>query len=157
MLRNSSSQRMLRGAAAGAVATAPMSVLMLAAQKLGLMGRQPPAKITDSMLDQLDVDASPLQRQLLAVAAHVGFGAAAGALFGLLRRRRRRGARAAVEGATFGTAVWATSYAGWVPAFGIMPPPTRDRFGRPPTMLIAHWVFGTTLGLVLARLRRGER
>jgi hypothetical protein len=157
MLRNSSSQRLLRGAVAGAAATAPMTALMFAAQKLGLMGRQPPAKITDAFLDRFDVDASPVQRQLLAAAAHVGFGAAAGALFGLLRRRRRRGARAAVEGATFGTAVWASSYAGWVPAFGIMPPPSRDRFGRPPTMLMAHWVFGTTLGLVLSRLRRGER
>ncbi|HUQ03396.1 MAG TPA: DUF6789 family protein [Kofleriaceae bacterium] len=157
MNRNSPSQRLVRGAVAGAVATAPMTAVMFAAQKLGFMGRQPPAKITDAALDQLEVDGSRLQRDLLAAAAHVGFGAAAGALFGLLRRRRTRGARAAAEGATFGTAVWVTSYAGWVPAFGIMPPPSRDRAGRPSAMLVAHWVFGTALGLVLGRLRRPRR
>jgi len=144
-------QRAAAGAAAGLVATLPMTAVMLAAQRLGLMGDQPPAKITDAMLDAVDLDPTRTQRDWLTVAAHLGFGAGVGALFALLRRRRHTAARAALEGAAYGTLVWTTSYAGWVPELGIMPRPADDRPGRPSSMLVAHWVFGAALGLLLAR------
>ncbi len=131
-----------------------MTAVMLTAQRLGLMGRQPPAKITDAMLDQVDADPPAWVRRLGTALAHVGFGAGAGALYALLRPERRRSARAALEGAAYGTAVWAISYAGWIPALGIMPRPSNDRRGRPLSMLVAHWVFGAALGVIGARRRR---
>src|SRR5687768_3494177 len=70
----------------------------------------------------------------LSLVLHLGFGAAAGALRAALAPRS--------SGVAFGLGVWAASYAGWAPALGLMPPPTRDRPGRPATMIIAHVIYG---------------
>lgn len=146
--------RTLVGAGAGAAATLPMSAVMLLFQRLGWMGQQPPARIVDAALDEAEVPATRRERTVLSVIAHLAFGAGAGALFGLVRGGRPGLGRAALEGAGFGTAVWAASYAGWVPALGIMPPPSKDRPGRPTAMVVAHWVYGATLGAAVARARR---
>ncbi|MDP9001776.1 MAG: hypothetical protein M3O46_16885 [Myxococcota bacterium] len=133
---------------------------MLAAQKVGLTGKLPPAKITDAMLDVVGVRpfvTSPAKKALAAV-NHLAFGGACGALFGLghaLLARRGPGAGAqsggrVAAGVAFGTAVWAVSYAGWVPALGIMPSPQNDRPGRPTAMVIAHWVYGAVLAKLVA-------
>lgn len=142
------------GLAGGALATVPMTATMFAAQKLGRMGKQPPQQITDVMLDKADVTAPRRERRVLAGIAHFAFGAGAGALFALVRPGRPTLARAAIEGAAFATGVWAASYAGWVPALGIMPPPQRDRTDRQVSMVIAHWVFGAALGAFVAHRRR---
>ena len=47
--------------------------------------------------------------------------------------------------------VWIASYVGWVPAAGLMPRPSRDRPGRPTSMVLAHWIFGGTLGFLGTR------
>jgi hypothetical protein len=136
------------GALAGVLATVPMTAVMLGAQRLGLLGEAPPKKITEDLLDP------PPGTKLAATAVtHLGFGGMAGALFGALRRPRST-VRAAVEGVAFGTAVWAASYAGWVPALGILPPPDEDRADRQATMLVAHWVYGATLGVLVAAFGR---
>jgi hypothetical protein len=153
-MMNHATERILVGAGAGALATLPMSAVMLVAQRLGLLGKAPPAKITDAALGAVRVIASRRERKALTGLAHLGFGAGVGALFSLVRPAQPTPARAAVEGAAFATAVWGLSYAGWVPALGIMPPPSRDRPGRPATMLVAHWVFGAVLGVAIARWRR---
>lgn len=152
-------QATARGVAAGVVATAVMSASMRAAQAMGLLGRMPPRKITDHLLDVLGVKhATPrIARRALATINHVGFGASCGALFGLGhallgRRARTRPLATTAAGVAFGTLVWAVSYAGWVPALGVMPRPSRDRFGRPATMVVAHWVYGGVLGALVARL-----
>lgn len=146
-----------QGASAGALATLPMTAVMIGAQKLGLLGTAPPAKITDDLLDAANVDASRTGRSLWTSIAHFGFGAGVGALFSMLRPGRPTLARAALEGCGFATLVWAASYAGWVPALGILPPPQRDRPGRPSSMIAAHLVFGSVLGLVVAARRGGRR
>jgi hypothetical protein len=146
-------RKLEQGATAGALATAPMSAVMLAAQRLGLLGTPPPQKITDAALDGVDADPPRKARMLLATVAHFGFGAAVGALYSLARPGRPSLARGALEGAALGTAVWATSYVGVLPKLGIMPAPSDDRPGRPSTMVVAHWVFGAVLGLVVAARR----
>jgi hypothetical protein len=145
------------GAAGGVLATVPMTAVMLAAQRAGLLGEAPPKKITDAAVDAVDADAAPATRGALTTVAHFGFGATTGALFSALRPGRPSIGRAALEGAAFGTAVWAASYAGWVPALGIMPPPGEDRPFRPTTMIVAHWVFGAALGAWIAYRRGGSR
>lgn len=142
------------GLTSGALATIPMTAVMFAAQKLGLLGKMPPAKITDDVLAKVDVPASRRQRRVLTTIAHVGFGAASGALYSLLRPGRPSMRRAAIEGAAFGTAVWGASYAGWIPALGILPPPDDDRKDRQITMVVAHWIFGVVVGIVVAARRR---
>ena len=140
----------LKGAAAGAVATIGMSGLMAVGRATGWLGRMPPEKITARALDALHVSRSREGQDALATVLHLAFGAGAGALFEPLRRAARVPVPAPLLGAAFGTLVWGVSYAGWIPALGIMPPPRRDRPGRPAVMLAAHWVYGGLLGALVS-------
>lgn len=140
-----------RGAAAGTLATLFMSSLMLLGRRAGLMGSMPPEKITTRFLRGTGFHPDRRQRNLAASVAHVGFGAAGGVGFSAFNLRGRTVPAALLLGLAYGTAVWAVSYLGWVPALGIMPPADRDRPGRPQTMLAAHWLYGAALGLLLRR------
>jgi len=137
--------RSVRGAAAGAAATVAMSGVMLVGQRQGRLGRQPPEQITEAGLDAADVGADEPTEDALATAAHFGFGAGAGAAFELLALRKAPLPAEAV-GALYGLTVWAASYGGWIPAAGILPPPSRDRDDRVATILVAHLVYGVALG-----------
>ncbi|MET0594447.1 MAG: FAD-dependent oxidoreductase [Polyangiaceae bacterium] len=140
----------LRGGAAGAVATVAMTAVMLAERELGLLGQLPPKKLVRGARRALGiVGTSHRTDNVVTTAAHLGFGVAMGSLYGLANPRRRRPLVGALLGAGFGTAVWAASYAGWIPALGLMPPPRRDRPFRPASMVVAHWVFGAVLGAFL--------
>jgi hypothetical protein len=145
---------LVRGAGAGVAATGAMSVAMFAAQRAGLLHKLPPENITEAALDTLDVDRSERTEDALTTASHFAYGAACGALFGLGLPFARRLAPATLTGALFGAAVWAVSYAGWVPAMGILPPPTKDDPRRQGSMLGAHLVFGGVLGWLLRRSGR---
>ena len=147
----------LRGMVGGAVATAGMSAVMFAAQRTGLLGRMPPRKITHAALDALGVRRSKDQEYGLTGLAHLGYGIGCGALFGWLEpRTRARHLPASLRGAAFASLIWAVSYAGWVPALGIMEWPRNDRPGRPTSMLVAHWVFGSILGALVGRRRESR-
>lgn len=144
---------MARGARGGAIGTAVMTALMVAGQRAGLMGEMPPRKITRAALRGLGLRPRRRTQQLGTTLSHLGFGVAVGALFGALTAgdRRPRPLPAALLGAGYGTLVWLVSYAGWVPALGIMPPPRRDRPGRQGTMLAAHLLYGAVLGALTGR------
>lgn len=108
-----------RGAAAGAVATVPMSLLMLAAGRLGAMGTQPPQRVAEEALGRAGAeDTSEESQNVAATVAHLAFGAGGGAAFALPRRQLDlavpavAAVPAAVEGAVFGFGVWALSYQG---------------------------------------------
>jgi hypothetical protein len=147
---------LLAGAAAGALATVAMSAVMLAAKRLGFTGELPPERITrrafEAAVDEPPSDAS---EDAAVAAAHIGFGALAGAVFALpmvwTGAERRSIPIVASAGILYATGIWLVSYQGWVPALGIMPPASRDRRGRVVTMLVAHWVYGAALG-ALARV-----
>ncbi len=154
---------LLLGASAGVAATLAMSGLMLMAQRAGLLGRSPPRHIVERALARAHVRRrlSPRHRQGLAAIAHLGFGASQGALYAVLHQwlgrrlgRQRPGpiTPTAATGVPFGLLVWAASYAGWIPAFGILPAPSRDRPGRPASMVLAHVVYGATLAYTLRKL-----
>ncbi|WP_380167615.1 DUF6789 family protein [Jannaschia sp. R86511] len=147
------------GAALGAGATVPMSVLMLTAQRAGLLGTQPPRRVTDAALAGVDrttsgtVDPPEPTRRVLTTLTHLGFGAAAGVPFALLHRRLPARVPSEAVGAAYAVGVWASAYLGWVPALGIMPRADRDRPDRPVSMVAAHLVYGAALGAGLRRLR----
>lgn len=146
------SSGVLRGALAGTVATLPMSLFMLGAQKAGLMGKQPPEHITESFLDRIGIRKRPDEAEdVLAALNHFVFGAVGGAIYGLVRRER---VPEVPQGMAFGLAMWAASYKGWVPAAGIMPDPDHDRPGRPTAMIAAHLLFGGALAGFYQALQR---
>src|SRR5579885_2143829 len=151
----------LQGMGGGALGTAMMSALMLAAHKAGLMGRLPPERITQRLFFRGFRRARRQnEKDMLAGALHVGFGVAAGSLFGVARLHlfARAGPLAlGALGIGYGTVIWFVSYMGWVPALGLMPPAQRDRPDRQTVMVLAHWLFGATLGLIVGMLSRGER
>ncbi len=137
------------GTVGGCLGTIAMSSVMVAAQKVGALGGQPPAHIAGAGLDALGLRRTRKEQAALAVALHLVFGSTAGALFGLLSRRLRVPLGPALQGVLFASLVWATSYKGWIPALGILPPPERDRPGRPAVMVLAHWLYGAILGAVV--------
>ncbi len=142
------SRRLLAGAAAGVAGTLAMSILMVSARKLGLTGALPPAKITKKALNLFMSDRkADRAAKPLAIPAHFAYGAGCGAILGLLGRS------GLVQGGLFGSLVYGLSYMGWLPAFGVMPRPDRDRPGRQPVMLAAHLLYGGTTGVALRRLR----
>jgi len=151
--------RAASGALDGSAATLAMTGAMLAARRAGFLGELPPRRISRHALRRVRwapaAPRSPREKSRVSAAAHVGFGAAAGALFeGAFARPARPPAAGPLAGAAFGIAVWLVSYAGWVPAFGILPPPHRDRPPRQVAMVLAHLVYGVALGALAGRRAR---
>jgi hypothetical protein len=150
-------RRAIRGAVDGFVATLPLTAVMFGAQRLGLLGRLPPSKITRHFLHRLGARPDSEFASVLTALNHLAFGAGAGALYGAVAPRTSVPV-GAVPGIGYGLGVWLASYQGWVPMAGIMPPASRDhRLGRPSTMAIAHVVFGAVLGMLTARRRLAGR
>ncbi len=142
-------KRLLRGVAAGTLATLLMSAVMVVAKRLGFTGGLPPEKVTAKLLNQAGIHRSAEQQDALATALHFGFGAGAGAAFALVAPRPAWVRVPA--GMAYGGAIWGVSYLGWIPAAGIMPPADRDRHDRQAVMLAGHLVFGAALGVLVGR------
>jgi NAD(P)-dependent dehydrogenase (short-subunit alcohol dehydrogenase family) len=140
--------RVVKGAAAGIVATAAMSAVMLGARRLGLLGEPPPRRLTRRVLSPLGL-LGPRGRALdvTALAAHFAYGAALGGVFALPPGRSTR-----ARGLLYGAGVWAANYAVALPALGLMPPARRDRPGRPTSMIAAHLVYGAALAATYRRI-----
>lgn len=145
--------RLLRGAAAGAVATAPMSAVMLGAGKLGLMGEQPPEAITkEAVAEATGTELEGAASDALASLAHLAFGAGSGVLHAALPKSDR--VPAPVSGMALALTIWSASYQGWVPKFGALPHADRDRNDRVAVMIGAHLLFGAVLGSLEQRWSR---
>ncbi|MEA2518091.1 MAG: hypothetical protein QOF49_171, partial [Chloroflexota bacterium] len=141
----SRTEEFVTSAAGVAVATVAMSAVMVAGDRMGLMGEQPPTAVTRAALGGVGADDPPGTADLIAPVAHLGFGATAGVVYGLTRRLFPRVPGVAL-GPMFGLGVWAVSYKGWIPALGILPQPDDDRPDRPTVMVVAHVVYGVVLG-----------
>ncbi|TMR12748.1 hypothetical protein ETD86_32065 [Nonomuraea turkmeniaca] len=148
MMRN-----LMYGAVSGAVATAAMSVVMVAGQRAGFMADQPPKRIARAALPGHKHRRKPGEGVLGAV-AHVGFGSASGGLFGLMTRGRHT---PLPLGIAYALTIWIGSYAGWVPRLGILPSIPRDQPGRQTVMAAGHVVYGVTLACAMNRLTSGRQ
>ena len=144
-----------QGALAGLIATLPMTAVMLLLHRaLPSYQRYPvePYRITTRLARRLHVshllDDKPEQVAATTV-AHVGYGAAAGALFPALFNRLPL--PASLTGMLYGLAVWAGSYLGLVPALGLLSPATKHPRRRNLLMIAAHLVWGAVLGLLVRR------
>jgi hypothetical protein len=154
-------REIIEGAVAGLIATAPMTWTMRAAEDLvpaSSRGRLPPRQITEQMLAKAGVKhhLGEDERSAATVAAHYGFGTAAGCLLGLAATSAPAIPRPA-SGVLVGLAVWAGSYMGWLPAAGIRRSATREPAGRNVQMIAAHVVWGCIAGALLDRLSVDRR
>jgi hypothetical protein len=146
-------KHLLRGAAAGAAATVPMTIVMdaLHEQLPGEPARPlPPREVTESLSAKAGVenDIAEEDMQSLTLAAHFGYGAACGAVLGLIAPRHP--AAAIATGMLFGLGVWAGSYKGWLPAMNVRHDAKHDPPARTGLMIAAHLVWGAAAGLALS-------
>ncbi len=91
---------------------------------------------------------------MLTTVNHWAFGTVAGTLFGAACQVLRVPVPAALQGIVFGLVVWFTSYMGWIPATGLMRHPRHQRTDQALMPLLAHAVYGITLGIAVGALER---
>lgn len=148
-------RKVLLGAAAGFIATAPMSLTMLLGWRL-LPGKEqyplPPRLITEEIFKRVGLRNHLSDDQLmgLTLSSHFGYGALFGAMYALYEGRIPM--HSSLRGTLAGLAIWVGSYLGWLPAFGILRPATRHPWRRNLLMVIAHVVWGVTLGEMVRKL-----
>ena len=153
------SHRLLKGTFAGFIATAPMSLTMLIGWLL-LPGREkyhlPPRLITEEITARVGLEKYLNENQLIAttIASHFAYGAASGSFYALFEQSSPL--PASVKGIFAGLAIWAGSYLGWLPAMDILPPATRHPWRRNLVMILAHVVWGVTLGEMTRKLTSSD-
>jgi putative membrane protein len=152
------SQMLIKGFVGGALATAPMTVSMLAMQWLLPKKVQaenlPPQDITETAVETVN-EATPLtlpekpvkQREgefsAPTLAAHFSYGGATGALY--LPLTQHLPPSPFRRGALFGLGIWTVSYLGFLPAAGLYPFATRRPAELNILMILAHVVWGGSL------------
>jgi hypothetical protein len=146
----------LLGAAAGTAACVPMTVYWEVMHNR-LPGEPPrplpPREVVEALAVKAGVSRQLSERDVewLAMAAHVGYGAFTGAIFGLIAPH---GGRAVAAGVLFGLGVWTASYLGWLPATGVRHSPRYDLPARTALIMSSHAVWGAAAGLLLATRRK---
>jgi uncharacterized membrane protein YagU involved in acid resistance len=151
------SKKLIAGAASGVIAPIPMTVAMIAINKLMRWPhrqRLEPRKITDDMLRRAGLrhQLSEEERKQAAVAAHFAFGCAAGSIYPIVEPFIP--APRTLRGPLYGLAVWAVSYSGVLPAIGSLPPQKRRPAGRALLLAASHVVWGAALQLASDSLDR---
>ncbi|QBI56186.1 hypothetical protein EKD16_22165 [Streptomonospora litoralis] len=137
-------RRLAAGAGWGALATAAMSAVMLAATATGLapMPEPIPAALVSRTLGDLPQPGTVA----LAAITHLAYGALAGAVLAGLLRRGTAG-----RGALYGAVLWALMGLVWLPyaGWGLFGMALTPRIAV--ATLVLHLVYGITLGLLLDR------
>lgn len=151
--------RMLLGAAAGVAATVALQRLRgVTAARLPHarppMREEPGAFVVDRVKELLPAPlrdgVPPAAEHAAAAALALGYGAAAGALYAAVAGTDETVLR---DGVLVGVAVWAVGFLGWLPASGLMPPPTAQRPAQLALPLVEHAVFGVATVASYAALR----
>lgn len=147
----SAARDLCAGAAAGTVATAPMTAAMEGIRLMLPRYEQdpiPPRQITERAAAAVGVadDMTEGEKEAATAASHFAFGASAGAAYGLLAPLLPGGPVA--SGVGYGLAVWAGSYLGWLPSTGLYKRPGNEPAGRHAKMILSHVVWGACLGLL---------
>ena len=151
--------RELAGTIAGFVATGPMTLAMNAMyRELPPEHKDalPPRQITEQVAASAGVDLGPDEEthQAATLAAHFGYGAAAGAIYGPLAGATPLPRVA--EGMFYGVAIWAGSYFGLLPGAGLYRSAKDEAPSRNALMLTAHLIWGASLGLMMGALVRED-
>lgn len=144
------------GLVAGALATVPMTLVVVTARRLGLFRTPPPEQIAKTAAKDVgmsDVADEPAFGPIWLV-LHFGFGAVCGLGYQLLRPRLPKPVHAG--GAVYGLLVWAVNYLGLMPLLGLFPRPRQAGTRRTIVMIMAHVVYGIGVAF-LASAGRGAR
>lgn len=144
------------GALAGFLATLPMTAAMVAMHRRLPPEEQyplPPNEMTVEAAEKVGVrDAmdEPEEELGATLAAHFGFGTAAGALY--VPVASELPLPSLVKGSLFGLVVWSVSYLGLLPAAGLLTPATRHPARRNALMIAANVLWGGVTAVLAERL-----
>ena len=147
--------RLLKGALAGFVGIASMTAVMVTGWQLLPADEKyplPPRQIVGEMSERVGIE-NRLSEEKLFVAtlfSHFSYGALFGSVYTLWDQRIPL--PHSIRGMLAGFALWVSSYLGWLPAVGILPPATRHPWRRNLLMIVAHLVWGATMGMVVKKL-----
>jgi hypothetical protein len=154
--RQTTGGRLIGGAAAGLGATLLMSLVMGLGKKMLPSWQRyplPPRLITVDLASRAGleeaVDEEP-EASAATTAGHLGYGALGGAVYAAAADGV--GLPALVKGLLFGLIFWTVSYMGWLPAAGVLSPPTEHPRERTLLMVLAHLVYGLATGLLTSWL-----
>jgi putative membrane protein len=115
----------------------------------------PPRQIVDNAAAQAGVGTGDEETQeATALAAHFGFGATTGALYGSVAVSTHL--PPAIEGMLFGLAVWGGSYLGVLPGAGLHRSAKDEPASRNVMMVAAHLIWGASLGILTDALADRE-
>jgi uncharacterized membrane protein YagU involved in acid resistance len=143
---------LLRGAAAGFVATIPMTLTMGALR--AMLPREqvrpaPPREVVDQAVDKVvektnaSIAPDHEDRTAMTAVAHFAFGTVAGAVYGALIDRREA---SSTSGVAYGLAVWALAYGVGLPSLDLHPAAQEDTSDRNQVLIASHVVWGAVLG-----------
>ncbi|MGE0528212.1 MAG: DUF6789 family protein [Bdellovibrionales bacterium] len=143
---------------AGVLATGPMTYVMI--KMFETLPREEKSPLPPATLSfQLTPLSSRLWRReqaSLALLSHFLYGGSTGIFYAKLRPHLACGPR--VSGVVFGLSLWAVSYLGWIPSLGLRAAAQRMPPSRNFLMVLAHLLWGLSLGYAEERLRAdGER
>lgn len=112
----------------------------------------PPRLIMEEVTERAEVKHHLTENELigLTVSSHFGYGALFGSLYGLFEQEIP--IHSSLKGAFAGLVLWAGSYLGWLPVMRILRPATHHPWRRNLLMILAHIIWGVTLGEVTGKL-----
>jgi uncharacterized membrane protein YagU involved in acid resistance len=147
--------RLLQGAVAGFVGTAPMTAFMVIGWRLLPAHEKyplPPRQILGEVTERLGVADRMSEGGLVAatLVSHFSYGALFGSMYALFEQKVP--SESSMKGALAGLALWVGSYLAWLPALGILPPATRHPWRRNLLMIVAHLIWGVTMSEVARKL-----
>ena len=144
--------RFIRGALAGSLAAACMTVIRMAARRRGVIEKTVPQAAEEwlSQRSGMGRNAHPIVHHLTAHAMHIGYGATLGAAYAAMTRGRSPNLTA--RGLAYGVGVWL--FGSWLllPLLRAKQAPWRKRASENLVDLAAHLVFGAATALVSEEL-----
>jgi uncharacterized membrane protein YagU involved in acid resistance len=153
----------IAGAAAGLVGTVVMTGMMKpGAARLLPRSMQPREFLPQKVIQWAEAVAgvseqvSEREETALIWPAHLGYGTAMGAFYGMLRPRFDT-LPAPLAGAAYGLVVWALGYQGWMPALGVQPATTEKPPEKWPVPIGSHLVYGVALAITYQKFRPVSR
>lgn len=139
-------RKTVHGAVAGIAGTVLMTAVIYGGKALGLLETPPPKEITSRAESKAGQRPSGSGFSVHWLAAHLGFGGAAGAVYPWVRKAYP--GPPPIAGALYGLSIWFQAYVGILPQLGLYPEPTEDSTSRQAVIVSAHLVFGATVGRI---------